>query len=494
MKRSIYDVAIIGAGVIGAALAHQLGRYRLRVVLFEAGDDVAFGATRANSGIVHGGYDAKAGSRKARFCLPGNRLFDTLARELDFPFRRCGSVVLAFSDEDRATLERIKANGAANGVDDLEIADRAETLRRIPRLNPAEVAGGLFCPGAGIVSPYEYAIALVENAVANGVEVRIGAAVTDLDGCGDTIRLLAGDKEYAARFVVNAAGAGSADIARLAGPAPFAIRPRKGQYIVFRRGSAEGLNTVVFQTPSAKGKGILVTPTTWNNLMIGPDAAETDDPHDLGTDPESLARIARTAARSVCDFDLKMAIRVYSGIRAASDRGDFVIEWSQHLPGLLHLAGIESPGLTASPAIAVESVRLLGEAGLTLVPDPAFQPRRKAPVHPGPLGSPAAAAKATRLPPGDPDRVICRCEQVREATVVDALSRGIPIRSLDAVKRRTRAGMGPCQGSFCGPRVRELVARTVGIAEDEVAAPTRERANVRAELDAVRDLLSGVSS
>ena len=490
MKSSLYDAAIIGAGVTGAALARELSRYQLRVLILEAGDDAALGSTRANSGIVHGGYDSRAGSLKARFCLPGNRLFGDLARELDFPFRRCGSVVLAFSDEDRDTLERIRLNGEANGVDDLQIAGREETLRRVPRLNPAEIKGGLFCPGAGIVSPYEYAIALVENALSNGVEIRTSAPVTALSGSGDTIRLLAGGREYSARFAVNAAGASSAEIAALAGPAPFEIRPRKGQYVVFRRGSAEGLNTVVFQPPSSRGKGILVTPTTWNNLMIGPDAQETDNAGDLGTDPESLAAIVRTASRSVCDFDLKAAIRVYSGIRASSDRRDFVIEWSRHLPGLLHLGGIESPGLTASPAVALEAVRLLGQAGLPLRPNPAFRPHRKAPVHPGPLGAPAAAGKAALLPPGHPERIICRCEQVREAAVVDALTRGIPIRSLDAVKRRTRAGMGACQGAFCGPRVRELAAKTAGIPESEVAAPTRERAEVLADLSALRRLLS----
>ena len=490
MNSPIYDAAIIGAGVTGAALARELSRCRLRILLLEAGDDVALGATRANSGIVHGGYDAKAGSLKARYSLPGRHLFSALARELDFPFRRCGSVVLAFSDEDRDTLERIRTNGEANGVDDIEIVGREETLRRVPRLNPGEIQGGLFCPGAGIVSPYEYAVALVENAISNGVELQLSAPVTHLSAAGDSIRLLAGGREYSARFAVNAAGAASADIARLAGPAPFEIHPRKGQYIVFRRGSAEGLNTVVFQPPTPRGKGILVTPTTWNNLMIGPDARETDHAGDLGTDPESLAEIVRTASRSVCDFNLKEAIRVYAGIRAASNRRDFVIEWSRHLPGLLHLAGIESPGLTASPAIALEAVRLLEQAGLPLIPDPAFQPRRRAPVHPGPLAPPAAAAKAALLPPGHPERIICRCEQVKESAVADALSRGIPIRSLDAVKRRTRAGMGPCQGAFCAPRVRELAARTAGIDESEVAAPTRPRADVLADLKALRRLLS----
>lgn len=497
---STYDVAVIGAGAVGCALARELSRYSLNVVLLEAADDVAAGSTRANSGIVHGGYAARAGSRKAEFSHAGNRMFPNLAAELDFPFRPCGSVVLAFSDEDMETLESLKENGRKNGVTDLEIWDRETTLARIPRLNPAEILGALRSPGAGIVSPYEYAIALAENAVSNGVELRLNAAVSELSDGADSIGLLAGGRLIRAGFAVNAAGAGAGDIARMAAagardsdaaapPPEFSIRSRKGQYIIFRRGSAAGLDTVVFQPPTKKGKGILVTPTTWDNLMLGPDAREVQDPADLGTDPASLARIIRTARRSVDDFNLKDAIRVYSGNRPASDRGDFIIEWSSRMPRLLHLAGIESPGLTASPAIAAEAVRLLAEAGLDLAADPEFNPRRKAPVHPGPLGPVADAARAATLPEGDPNRIVCRCEQVTEKTVRDALDRGIPISSTDAVKRRTRAGMGACQGAFCGPRVQALVAEISGIPEPQVGLPTRDRQAIKADLDEMRRLL-----
>ncbi len=492
MSESVYDVTIIGAGAVGTALARELGRYRLRTLVLEAADDVASGATRANSGIVHGGYAAKSGSLKAALCLPGNRLFENLAGELDFPYRRTGSVVLAFDDEDLAMLEWLQDNGTVNGVTNLEICGREECLRRIPRLNPAEVAGGLFCPDSGIVSPYEYAIALAENALANDVDIKLGSPVTALEkGSGNhQIHIEAAGQEYQSRFVVNAAGTGSAAVAALAGSKPFSIKARKGQYILFRRGSAEGLDTVVFQPPTAKGKGILVTPTTWGNLLLGPDAREVQDLSDLGTDPESLARIIRTARHSVNDINLKQVVRVFSGTRPASDRGDFIIEWSDSLQGFLHLAGIESPGLTASPAIALKAVDMLSEAGLELKNNPGFRPDRKAAVRPGPLGPPAAAAKAAMLSPGDPDRIVCRCEQVTEGSIRDALSRGMTPASMDAVKRRTRAGMGACQGAFCGPRVRKLASEAAGIPEAQVSGPSRDRDEMLANLTAMKDLLN----
>jgi len=340
MSDTKFDVVIIGAGAVGCALARELSRYHLKILVLEASEDVGSGATRANSGIVHGGYAAKNGSLKARFCSSGNSMLQALSRELDFPYQQTGSVVLAFDDEHLDTLERLLENGRANGVHGLEIAGREETLRRISRLNPREIRGGLFCSSAGIVSPYEYAIAMAENSVANGVEILLNSKVTSLEeisGSGsDFISLEAGGREFSTRFVVNAAGAGSEEVAELAatrGTLPFHINPRKGQYIVFRRGSAEGLDTVVFQPPTVRGKGILVTPTTWGNLLIGPDAQEVQSSEDLETDPASLARIIRTARRSIDDFDIKQAIRVFSGSRPASTGGTLLLNGLKILQG-----------------------------------------------------------------------------------------------------------------------------------------------------------------
>lgn len=493
MKRTLYDVAVIGAGVVGVNLARQLSRYTLKVIVFDA-KDVASGSTRANSGIVHGGYSAKAGTRKAEFCFPGNRQFPQLARELNFPFKLIGSVVLAFNDQDMETLTNLRDNGRKNGVQNLEIVGTEEVLRRVPRANPAEIKGGLFCNQAGIVSPYEFAVALAENALMNGVAFQLYSPVTAIAPADDSMLIEAGGREYYSRFVVNAAGVGAAEIADMLGPSPFHPEGYKGQYIVLRRGSGTGLNKVIFQPPTDKGKGILVTPTTWNNVMVGPDSRYTENPLDLGTDPESLARIFRTALRSVVDIDPQMAIRVFSGIRPAANRRDFIIEWSSHSERVLHLAGIESPGLTASPAIASEAVRMLKLAGLELIESQDFNPLRRAALSPRPLGNVAKAATAANLPPGAPGRILCRCEQILEQEVRDAIHRGLPIYSLDAVKRRSRAGMGACQGTFCGPRVRDLLAAEMNLSAEGIEGPTRDRNEILHDLEEMRRILSTARS
>lgn len=489
MIRNIYDVAIIGAGAVGTNLARNLSRYRLKILVLEAGD-VAEGSTRANSGIVHGGYAAKNGTRKAEFCHAGNRQFTKLAKELDFPFRRIGSAVLAFNSEDMTTLEKLQENGLKNGVEKMEITGRDEVLRRIPRVNKAEVHGALFCPEAGIVSPYEFAIALAENALFNGVEFHLHSPVHAIEKAEDSLMLIAAGREYFSRFVVNAAGVGALEVAKMTGPVTFNREAHKGQYIVLQRGSGRGLNMVIFQPPTEKGKGILVTPTTWNNIMLGPDSQHIEDAWDLGTDPESLAGIFRSACRSVAGIALNSAIRVFSGVRPAVSQRDFIIEWSGNLDGFLNLAGIESPGLTASPALALEVLRMLQSAGLELKPKRNFNPYRKAVLHPRPLGSADEAAKAAELPEGHPNRILCRCEQILEREIRDTIRRGLPLRSLDAVKRRSRAGMGTCQGTFCGPRVRKLLAAETGQSPEDIAGPGRDRTEIKKNLDAMRRLLS----
>ena len=485
----VYDVIIIGAGAIGCALARQLSQTVNRVLVLEAGEDVSIGATRANSGIVHGGFASKNGSNKARFCLAGNRMFSSLSKELDFPYRQTGSVVLAFRDEDWEVLENLRQNGLANGVEGLSLLKEDALRSRVPRLAPEGILGALYCPESGIVSPYEYAIALMENAVSNGVELKLFHPVQSLQPYQDQILVQTPQQEFAAHFVVNAAGCGAAEVAAMAGPSPFSITPRKGQYILFRRGSGDGLNTVVFQPPGPMGKGVLVTPTTWSNLMIGPDAQEIEDANDVSTDPQSLASVVQRAKRSVCDFQLHDAIRLFSGVRPASNRGDFILEWSEHLPGLLHLAGIESPGLTASPALAQEAFRMLVQSGLSENANPDFTRHRRAPVHYQALAPAKEAAAAARLPEGNPERIVCRCEQVEEQAIKEALHRGIPLSSTDAVKRRTRAGMGICQGNFCLPRVKDLLVQETQCPESDILLPSRDKGEMKAQLDALRRLL-----
>ena len=497
----MYDVCIIGGGVVGCAIARELSRYRLNVVLCEKSVDVGNGATKANSAIVHGGYTATHGTLKGELSIRGNRMYDRLNDELNFGLRRCGSLVLAFSEEDRSSLTKLKKNGELNSVKGLKIIERAELEQMEPNVGPEAVAA-LYCPETAITSPYEMCIALAENAVTNGVELRLESEVLDIQktdgaftvrtekaitgpaetGSGQPGRVAtetgasgpsqsgpaaSATQELRARFVVNAAGVYSDRIAAMVGDSSFAIQPRQGQYLILRRGDGDMVKHVVFQTPTKKGKGILVTATYWNNLMIGPNSEEIPDRDDVSTNRQILKYIVDTARRSIPDFKLSHVIRSFSGIRATSDSKQFIINEAP-IGGFINVAGIDSPGLTASPAIAEKVSGLLQNAGLTLEEDPQFNPHRPKINSPAPLQPIKEVQELIELPEGNPERVVCRCEQIREKTIVDALGRGIPIKSLDAVKRRTRAGMGPCQGTFCGPRVRRLIARETGISEDEV--------------------------
>jgi glycerol-3-phosphate dehydrogenase len=481
------DILIIGAGVVGCALARQLSRYKLDILLLEGADDVGTGATRANSGIVHGGYTAKAGTLKGDLCIRGNRMFDRLDQELQFGFKRTGSLVLAFNSEDMHTLEGLLENGRKNGVKGLEILSPKDTLSRYPVLNP-DIAGAFHCPETGIVSPYEFCIALAENAVHNGVRLHLDTPVQSIRKSDSAFVVTSGDREFQSTIVINAAGAKSADVAAMAGAANFSIHPRKGQYLLLRRGSGDLLDTVVFQPPTNKGKGILVTPTVWGNLLIGPNAEEVQSADDLGTDPETLASVLKTAQQSVPSLDPELTIRLFSGVRPRGDRDDFIIEESP-VPGFFNLGGIESPGLTSSPAIALMVEGLLRNKGVSLKEKESFDPFRKAICKPGSLAPPREAAESAKRDYGDPQRMVCRCEQVDERVIRDALSRNIPLRSLDGVKTRTRAGMGACQGRFCGPRVKEYLQKESGLDESEILSPSRDPLEIRKTLDRMLEIL-----
>jgi glycerol-3-phosphate dehydrogenase len=454
-----WDVCIVGGGVCGCAVARELSRFRLRILLLERGDDVANGATKANSGIVHGAYSSPHGTLKAALCAAGNRMYPRLDRELGFGFRRTGALVVAFSEAEHRTLRELAGNGAANGDDGLEVLDGAAVRALEPRLS-GEVTGALLCPSVGVTSPYEMAIALAENAVANGVELRLASEVTAItrrdgfDG-GPLFVLTAGGAEVTARFVVNAAGIYSHRVAAFVGEAGFTIRPRQGQYLLLEKGTGAAVSRVIFQVPTARGKGILVTSTYHGNLMIGPNANDIDDPEDEGTTLPDLGRIVETARRSLPDFDLRQVLTTYAGVRAISDRKDFIADEAP-VPRFVTLGGIDSPGLTSSPALAERVRDILERAGLQLEANPAFEPQRRPIIVPKSLSDREVVPLLEAPGPG---RIVCRCERVSEGEILDALSRGLPVRSIDAVKRRTRAGMGKCQGRFCRPRVAALLAR-----------------------------------
>lgn len=467
----MYDVCIIGAGVVGCAIARELSQYRLRTVLIDKAEDVSQGASKANSGIVHGGYSAAHGTLKGELCAEGNRRYDQWEEELHFGLRRSGSLVVGFNEQDRERIEALYENGKKNGARGLEILDAAGVRAMEPNLNEA-VSCALYCKTAGVTSPYELTIALAENARANGTEILLGRTVTAIEkGEAFTVHTNEGDIE--ASFVVNAAGVHSDQIAGMVGLHDFTITPRKGEYILFQRGYGKLVKTVVFQTPTEKGKGILVTSTYHGNLMIGPNAEEVGDREDTGTVEDHLREIIATARKSVPSFDLRKVITNFSGLRATASGKDFIIEESA-VSRFVNVAGIDSPGLTSSPAIAVRVAGILKEAGLSLSSDAHYRAQRRPIIVPKSLAA-AELKRRIELPSG-PERIVCRCEQVSEAEILDAMGRGLPVDTTDAVKRRTRAGMGQCQGQFCRPRVKALLARELGRSAEEIRVRADEKA------------------
>lgn len=459
----MFDVCIVGAGIVGLALARKLSRYDLAVCVVEKEKDVAMGATKANSAIVHGGYAESNSKLKGRLCYKGRVQFEQLNQELSFGFTQTGSLVITTDEEDLPKLEKMRENGILNGLTDLSILGHDEIMQLEPNINP-EVKYALYCAGAGVCSPYEMAIALAENAIANGVKLFLEEPVTAIQKQGDSFAVSTPKQTIDARFVVNCAGIHSADISEMVNESSFTIRPRTGEYLLFARGTGEVLNTVVFQMPSKMGKGILATSTYYGNLLLGPDAINEDGEYNRSTHVERLAEIYREAKKTTEHMDINKFLRSFTGVRAVSSTDDFIIEQSA-TPGFINAAGIQSPGVTASPAIADRITEILQEAGLSLVEKADFNPIRKPIVEKKPL---RPFAEIAPLIEGEsrPEKIICRCEQVTEAQIVDCLHRGVRVTTVDGVKRRTRASMGLCQGNFCRNRFKEIMEREYGMSID----------------------------
>ena len=448
----MYDVVIIGCGIVGAATAFELSKYRLKVGIVERENDVACGTTKANSAIIHAGYDPVPGTLMARLNVRGAALARELCAALDVPYLPCGSLVLGFSPEDQAHLEELYRRGVANGVPDLALLTGDEARAMEPNLSPA-VTAALHAPTAAICSPWEYGLALAETAVRNGAELQLETAVTGLTPTEEGWRVETNRGVLEARYVVNAAGLDAQAIHEMAAPPSFAIHPSRGQYFLLDKSEGGRVGRVIFQCPNEKGKGVLVSPTVHGNLIVGPDA-EPVEGDDTSTTSAGLVFVRETALRSVPSVDFRTSIRNFAGVRASTGAKDFIIELSA--PHFLDLAGICSPGLSAAPAIGEYAVELLGQAGLALERKEDFQASRKR-IRFREM-SPEEKAKLVAEHPAY-GRVICRCETVTEGEILDALAGPIPPRSVDGVKRRAGAGLGRCQGGFCGPRVVELLAR-----------------------------------
>lgn len=462
-NRVCYDVVVIGGGVVGCAIARELSRYKLRLALLEKEAEVGFGTSKANSGIVHAGFHSEPGTLKARFVVPGNKLYDRWKEELDIEFERNGVLMVA-RPEQESLLHEYLERGRVNGVPRLRIVNQQELHEMEPNLAP-DITAGLYAPTGGVVSPADLTMALAENASDNGVDVFTGAPVHSVQTTDRGFFVVrAGCRRLEARYVVNAAGLYADQVARLVGDDSFSIRPRKGEeYLLDKR--LEGLvKSTVFPVPTKVSKGILVIPTVHGNIMLGPTAEEIESRDDLATSSTGFAEVLAGVQRLVPSVQPRDIITSFTGIRAASDHGDFVIEPSPAVRGWVNVAGIESPGLTAAPAIAEYVVHLVKELGLELVEDPTFNPRRRPVIRFRELSHEERKSLIRR----DPlyGRIICRCETVTEAEIRDAIRRGA--RTLDGVKWRTRAGMGRCQGGFCTARVIELLAEELGVSEEQV--------------------------
>ena len=459
----LYDVAIIGAGITGTALARELSKYNLKIIVLEKSNDIANGSTKANSGIIHAGYDALPGTLKAKLNVEGNAMYDSLCKELDVEFKRCGSLVVAFNEEEALKIRELYERGLKNKVPQMEILERGALLKIEPNLNENAVCA-LYAKTAGIVSPYELAIALAENASLNGAEFKLETEVLNIIKNAKSFIIETGNGKIESRYVVNAAGTGSDDINKMLNGKKFKIIPRRGEYCLLDKASGNLVKRVIFQAPTEKGKGILVTPTIHGNLLIGPNVFEVDNKDDKSTTDDGLAEVINGAKKSVKGLNTGDIITSFSGIRATPDTKDFIINVPEK--NAVNAAGIESPGLTSAPAIANYIVKLLKTEGLDLSIKENFTANRintKKFYEMNDEEKKEAIGKNSEY-----GRIICRCEKVTEGDIVNSIKRPLGARTVDGVKKRVRAGMGRCQGGFCMPRVVDILSRELKVAKSEI--------------------------
>lgn len=460
----MYDVAIVGAGVIGCSIFRELTKYNLRVVVLEKEKDVSMGTSKANSAIVHAGYDPKEGTLMAKYNVKGNEMFEALCKELSVPFKRNGSLILSFNEEDMETIRALYENGTKIGVKNLKVLTKEEVLKMEPNLSE-EIKGALYAPTGAIVGPFEYTIALAENAVQNGGEVKLKKEVISIEK-KDVFKIETSDGEIIeAKFVVNAAGVYADKIHNLICKESFKITPRSGEYFVMDKSQGKVVSHTIFQCPSKFGKGILVTPTVHGNLLVGPDARDIEDKEDLGTEAKGLEAVREASMRSTKKINFRETIRNFAGLRANPSTGDFIVEENDEVKGFVDAAGMKSPGLSAAPAIALDVVKILGEAGCKLEKKENFAAKREQIYF-----MELSAKEKAELIKKDPKygRIICRCESITEGEIVAAIKRSFGVLSVDGIKRRCRPGMGRCQGGFCGPRVQEIIAREYNIPLESV--------------------------
>lgn len=460
----MYDVIIIGAGVSGTAIARELSRFRAEICVLEKEEDVCCGTSKANSAIVHAGYDAVTGSLKAKLNVRGNRMMGRLAEELDFPFERNGSLVICREKENFPNLQKLYDRGLANGVEGLRILSRKEVLTLEPNVTE-EVYAALYAPTAGIVCPFGLNIALAENAYANGVKFKFDTEVKGIKKQEDGYELHTGRGVFRTKYVVNAAGVYADELHNMVSEKKLHITPRRGDYCLLDKAAGSHVGRTIFALPGKWGKGILVTPTIHGNLLIGPTAIEAEDKEGTNTTGEGLEQIMEKAGLTVKDLPVKQVITSFAGLRAHEAGDDFVIGEAEDAEGFIDCAGIESPGIAGCPAIGEMVAQIIRDKmGLEEKPD--FISTRKGIVRSDTLSRAERAALIRENPAYG--NIVCRCEMITEGEIIDAVRRPLGARSLDGIKRRTRAGMGRCQSGFCSPRVMEILARERNVSMSDI--------------------------
>lgn len=454
------DILIIGGGVIGCSLARELARYNADITVLERGNDVSVGTSKANSGIVHAGFDAKPGTLKAKYNVAGNLAYDRLSRELDFPFRRNGSMVICFDERQLSTLTELYDRGLSNGVQQMYLLYGCDEIRKAEPYVTENAVAALVAHTGGIVSPYEMTVAYAENAAENGVNFRFLSQVTNICRIDGGFNVACADGfSVQARIVVNCAGVYADEINNMVCNTKLTIVPRKGDYVLLDKRCGYLADHTLFQLPSHMGKGVLVTPTTHGNILVGPTATEVGSKEDVSTTAEELNDTFTRACMTVPSLSRRNIITQFSGLRAHEVGDDFIVGESE-VPGFYNIAGVESPGLTCAPAIAEEMSAQIAEK-LSLTAKATFNPCRRGIPHFAELDDDERA----RLIAADPlfGKIVCRCESVTEGEIVEAIRRNPGAKDLDGVKRRVRAGMGRCQAGFCTARVMEILSRELGI-------------------------------
>lgn len=459
----MFDITVIGAGVVGGLIARTLSKYDLSLCILDKENDVAMGATKANSAIVHAGFDAKEGSLKARLNVRGSSLMPTVTKELGVKYKNNGSLVVAFESE-RAEVEEIYKRGLANGVEKLRIVERDELFKLEPNLN-RDLSCALLAETGAIVCPYDLTVAAIGNAMDNGAELKLNFKVTDIKKTESGYKIISENGEsIESRIVINSAGVYSDEIAKLTGDCDFKITPRKGEYMLLDNECGCFTERTIFHTPTKMGKGVLVSPTVDKNLLLGPTAVNIEDKDDTSTTAEGFAAIFEKTADNVDAVPFNKVITSFSGLRATGSTGDFIIK---HKDNVITLGGIESPGLSASPAIAeyVESM-LKSEMGVTLSEKKSYVKTRRS-SHWFKEADEETKNKVIKDNPAY-GKIVCRCETVTEGEIVEAIHTNPPARDLDSVKRRTRSGMGRCQAGFCTPSVVAIISRELNIPLEDV--------------------------